>query len=421
MTWADRILLLMALALAVLFAAAAPREASAADATATAARVGGDAHRTRFVADLDKSVGFTAYTLPDPYRVIIDMPDVSFTLPSGSGAKGRGLVTAYRFGQVDDGHSRIVMDTKGPVRIEKSFVVDPQAGQPARIVVDLLPTTEAAFLKSYKKDQHSQTVTPQPEQQAASVPDDEPVEIPAAKAEAAPQPKDGKKVIVLDPGHGGIDPGAIGVTKLREKDVVLAYAQVLKDTLEKTGHYTVVMTRSDDTFIRLEDRVQIARDNHADLLIALHADLVRGASTRGATIYTLSAKASDAEAEALAQKENRADIIGGMDLATENKDVTDILIDLAQRESKAHALLFAKRAFGEMRGVTSFTGKPTRSAGFVVLKAPDVPSVLVELGYLSSKQDSALLTSDAWRRSVAAAMTRAVDNYFATEVAQRTN
>jgi len=422
MTWADRILLLATLALAVLFALAAPHEARAADATATAARVGGDEQRTRFVADLDKSVSFTAYTLPDPYRVIIDMPDVSFTLPQGAGAMGRGLVKAYRFGQVEDGHSRIVMDTKGPVKIEKSFVVDPQAGQPARIVVDLLPTTEAAFLKSYKKDRQSQTVTPEPQQQVADVPDEAPLEIPAVKpAEPAPQPKDGKKVIVLDPGHGGIDPGAIGVTKLREKDVVLAYAQVLKTALEKTGHYTVVMTRADDTFIRLEDRVQIARDNHADLLIALHADLVRGASTRGATIYTLSAKASDAEAEALAQKENRADIIGGMDLATENKDVTDILIDLAQRESKAHALLFAKRAFGEMRGVTGFTGKPTRSAGFVVLKAPDVPSVLVELGYLSSRQDSALLTSDAWRSKVAAAMTRAVDNYFATEVAQQTN
>ena len=144
-----------------------------------------------------------------------------------------------------------------------------------------------------------------------------------------------------------------------------------------------------------------------------------GADARGATIYTLSEKASDAEAEALAHKENRADIIAGIDLEAESEEVTDILIDLVQRESKTHSLVFAKKAVAEMTPVTTFTGKPMRSAGFMVLKAPDVPSVLVELGYLSSKQDESQLTSPAWREKVATAMGRAVEGYFATQLAAK--
>jgi N-acetylmuramoyl-L-alanine amidase len=178
------------------------------------------------------------------------------------------------------------------------------------------------------------------------------------------------------------------------------------------------MTRADDTFISLKDRVHVAREHAADLFIAIHADMVRGQEARGATIYTLSEKASDAEAGALAQKENRADIIAGIDLGTESEEVTGILIDLVQRESKSHSMFFAKRAVSEMRSVTDFTGKPLRSAGFVVLKAPDVPSVLVELGYLSSRHDEVQLSSPSWRDKVAGAMTSAIDKYFATEVAQ---
>jgi N-acetylmuramoyl-L-alanine amidase len=230
---------------------------------------------------------------------------------------------------------------------------------------------------------------------------------------------EGRKRVVIDPGHGGIDPGAIGVSKTREKDVVLAFGLKLKRILEESGAVDVVMTRSDDRFLSLKERVQVARDNKADLFIAIHADIVRGQAARGATIYTLSEKASDAEAEALAHKENRADIIAGIDLEAENEDVTDILIELTQRESKIHSLVFAKKAVASMKTVTTFTGKPMRSAGFVVLKAPDVPSVLVELGYLSSREDERQLTSPAWQEKVAAAMARAVESYFAQQLAAK--
>ncbi|MGH6830478.1 MAG: N-acetylmuramoyl-L-alanine amidase, partial [Methylocella sp.] len=375
-----------------------------ADAVATGARVGGDAKRTRFVADLTKPISYTVYVLPDPYRVVIDMPDVTFTLPPGTGRKTRGLISEYRYGQVSAGRSRIVIDTAGPVRVEKSFLVDPQAGQPARIVVDLVPASEK---------QASAEPVPLP------IPKPETESPPLPRKDAAGARRNGRQLIVIDPGHGGIDSGAIGLNKTKEKDVVLAFALSLREHLLKSGRYDVVMTRDTDTFVSLKGRVRVAREHAADLFIAIHADTVPGRDVRGATIYTLSEKASDAEAEALAHKENRADIIGGIDLGAESEEVTDILIDLVQRESKSHSIFFARKAVSEMKALTDFTGKPLRSAGFVVLKAPDVPSVLVELGYLSSRHDEAQLSAPSWRNKMAGAMTHAIDKYFATEVAVR--
>ena len=232
-----------------------------------------------------------------------------------------------------------------------------------------------------------------------------------------PKRADGRRVIVIDPGHGGIDPGAIGVRRTKEKDAVLAFSLALRDRLKANPDYQVVMTRDTDTFLSLKQRVAVARQNQADLFIAVHADTVRGASVRGATLYTLSEKASDAEAEALAQKENRSDIIGGVDLGGSNEEVTDILIELAQRETKNHSTFFAKKAANQLQLITHMTGKPTRSAGFVVLKAPDVPSVLLELGYLSNRADELLLMSPKWQAQVTQAMAKAIDAYFSTEIA----
>ena len=404
---AVRTLLAVLLALLLLLALAVPRPAVAADTVATGARVGGDNNHTRFVADLTTPVNYTVFVLPDPYRVVIDMPNVTFNLPPGTGQKTRGLIGEYRYGQLAAGRSRIVMDTVGPVLIEKSFIVDPQAGQPARLVVDLVPISEEAFLKTYREEEEKAATTAE-----ALVP------LPIPKLEARDR---ARKLVVIDPGHGGIDPGAVGLNGTKEKDVVLGFALSLRDQLRKSGQYDVEMTRTSDTFVSLRDRVRVARKKKADLFIAIHADTVRGQQARGATIYTLSEKASDAEAEALAHKENRADIIGGLNLGAESEEVTDILIDLVQRESKSHSMVFARKALGEMKTVTDFTGKPLRSAGFVVLKAPDVPSVLVELGYLSSRHDEAQLSAPAWRNKVASAMTRAIGKYFATEVAQRDN
>jgi N-acetylmuramoyl-L-alanine amidase len=201
----------------------------------------------------------------------------------------------------------------------------------------------------------------------------------------------------------------------------MAFALALRKALLASGNYDVVLTRQTDKFISLRQRVEVAHNSKADLFIAIHADTVKGQDVRGATIYTLSDKASDAEAEELAKKENRSDIIGGLDLQTENQEITDILIDLTQRESKNHAVLFSKKAVAQLKPLTLMTGKPMRSAGFMVLKAPDIPSVLLELGYLSSKSDEKLLTSPAWHAKIAKAFAAAVDSYFSTELASNSN
>ena len=254
-------------------------------------------------------MSYSVYVLSEPYRVLIDLPDVTFNLEPGSGEKTLGLIAEFRYGEVAPGRSRIVIDTDGPVLIEKSFIVEAKPGQPARIVVDLVKTSEEAFLKTLEKDQTaaataiseaSETVlTAAPEEQSTLIP---------LEARA------GKRIVVIDPGHGGIDPGAVGRNSIKEKDVVLAVGAKLRDALEKTGLFEVIMTRDSDKFLSLPDRVAVARDGSADLFIALHADTVRGPAASGATIYTLSDTASDAEAEALAEKENRADIIHGIDL-----------------------------------------------------------------------------------------------------------
>ncbi len=424
--------------------------------TAIGARVSGDATRSRFVADLSAPVGYSVYVLANPYRIVIDMPEVKFQLPAGIGQRVRGLIREYRFGKLDKGQSRFVLDVEGPVLIERSFLIPPQGEQPARLVVDIIPTDNATFLKTHlaeqvgdaKTDLTSITLakaTSEPaakEDAFADAPDALPFTadnslkisppLPRPKPgnaqsglQAAPEPPQPDKpkrinrVIVIDPGHGGIDPGAIGIGKTKEKDVVLAFAQVLRDQLRATGRYEVVMTRDDDSFVTLKERVRVARHTQADLFIAIHADKVRGPTARGATVYTLSEKASDAEAEALAQKENLADVIGGVDLGAGNEEVNDILIDLTQRETKNHSMFFAKKAVRQLTPVTLMTGRPVRSAGFVVLKAPDIPSVLLELGYLSSDADEKLLNSDAWRKQIGAALVNAIDGYMATEIAQR--
>lgn len=394
---------------------------------ASAARLGGDGERTRFVADLSAPVRFRAYVLADPVRVIVDLEEINFQLPDGLGSAGRGLIQAYRYGLFDVGKSRIVMDATAPVAIEQSFVLDAKDGSPARLVIDIVRTDLAALLKN-------QADTPG---QVADVLGDkiaslgEPIRpesvMPPIIPRARPKPPDRveggaskprRRVIVLDPGHGGVDPGAIGQSGTSEKTVAFRFAQELRARLRKSGKYVVLMTRTKDTFVRLRDRVNFARHNEADLFIAIHADSLKRGDASGATVYTLSETASDREAGELATKENRSDIIAGVDLGGENDDVTGILIDLAQRETNNQSVYFAKTVVKSMERVTRLTSRPHRSAGFRVLKAPDVPSILLELGYLSNKADEKLLRSQAWRNKTADALAAAIDEYFSARIAR---
>jgi N-acetylmuramoyl-L-alanine amidase len=245
--------------------------------------------------------------------------------------------------------------------------------------------------------------------------------VPAARKNdrETPPVRDGLPVVVIDPGHGGIDSGAIAPSGEEEAAIVLSVALRLRDKLERSGRFHVVLTRSDDTFIPLAERVKVARSNRAALFISLHADFIprHEGDARGATVYTVSDKASDKEAARLADKENKADLIAGIDLSAQNDDVVGILYDLTHRETKNHSGLFARTLVSGLKAAAQLNQDPLRSAGFVVLKAPDVPSVLVELGFLSNPEDVKLLNSDAWRDKVADALSGAVQSFFATRVA----
>jgi N-acetylmuramoyl-L-alanine amidase len=365
-------------------------------------RLGGDEAATRFIMDLSRKIDLRAFTLADPYRVVLDIPQVTFQLPPKSGESGRGLIKAFRFGLMMPGGSRMVLDLAKPARIEKAFVVDATVDAPARLVLDLVPTDRESFLRKVALD--NKTASAEAPQRSAPPPD------------AA----DKRPLVVLDPGHGGIDTGTKGPGgEIMEKNIVLDFAGRVRERIEKTGKYRVLMTRTDDTFIPLGERVHMARNAGAALFVSIHADSLpkKEGDTQGATVYTLSETATDSEAARLAEQENRADVIAGVDLKDEPEDVAGILLDLAQRETKTFSVQFAHRLVGELKGATRLHKNPLKSAGFKVLRAPDVPSVLVELGYVSNKADLQSLLSDAWRDRTAASVAQAIDTYFSTHVA----
>jgi N-acetylmuramoyl-L-alanine amidase len=379
---------------------------------ATDARLAGDAKQTRFILDLDKPVQFRAFTLADPYRVIVDLNQVNFQLPAAAGASGRGLVKAFRYGLVMPGGSRIVFDLTGPAKIAKSYVLEAANGQPPRLVLELEEVDRTAFVQALAPENRPELRPGIAEANAAVAR----VDAPAAPA----SPADKRPVVVIDPGHGGADNGTeAGGNDIMEKNLVLTFGLALRDRLEKSGKYRIVMTRTDDTFIALGDRVKIARNESAALFISIHADALRRGEgdAQGATIYTLSEKATDSEAERLADAENKSDAIGGVSLADEPTEVADILIDLVQRETKTFSNRFARVLMGEMKTTVRMHKHPLKSAGFRVLKAPDVPSVLVELGYVSNKGDLEHLVSESWRNRTVGAMAQAIDVFLAKRLA----
>ncbi len=394
----------------------APAFAKGADADGTPiafdARIAGDRDVTRFVADLTQAVPIRAFALADPYRVIVDLPEVSFRLDSEKGSEGRGLVRAYRYGLFAPGKSRIVLDVAGPVIIERAFVNRPGNDQPARLVVELHETDAATFEQRMAS---ASEIATYPKSNIAA----KSARLTATDTAVADTPSY-RPIIVIDPGHGGVDPGARSRGGLHEKEVVLDFGLALRDRLKRSGAFEVVMTRDDDTFVSLDDRVRIARDHQAALFISIHADSFRMRSIRGATVYTQSDRASDAEAAALAERENRADVIAGLHLDEEQDAVTDILLDLVRRETKNLSIMFAREVIEKLDGPTTMNKNPHRFAGFRVLKAPDVPSVLIELGYMSNRDDEKRLRDPKWRDEVAGAIARAVDSYLQPQLAGAT-
>ena len=360
-------------------------------------RIGVHDGSTRFVVELSDKVEPRVFGLPDPFRVVIDLPEVNFTLAEERIGDGAGLIEKLRYGLYRPGTSRFVLDLATPSKVAKQFVLRPDGGKPWRLVIDLAPTTRADFVASMR-----------------------PVGGTAPKVASRPPPlapraPNAKPVVVVDAGHGGVDPGAIGVSGVYEKKIALDYAREVANRLRKTGRYEVVLTRDRDIFLPLRERVRIARAAGADLFLSLHANTHPKRATKGFSVYTLSNKASDKEAAALAALENKSDVIGGVDLDGYSDDVQNILIDFAQSKTNELSVKFARDVMIEEIGRdTKLLRRPWRSAGFAVLKAPDVPSVLLELGYISNPQEERLLVSKSHRANLTEAIARAVDTYFRT-------
>ena len=375
---------------------------------AETASLSGDDGRTTFRLGLSKGVTAEVFTLANPYRVVVDLPDVVFGLGQTTGRDGRGLVRAFRYGLFAEGKARVVLDASGPVKIEKAAMSAGADGRSVELQIDLVPMPAETFGAG------TGALRPLPHQQKT-----------AAIDEPAPRPKTGTKpVIMIDAGHGGVDPGAVGASNIYEKAIALAVALELRKELMAGGRYDVRLTRSSDVFVSLDHRLRLSRTSGADLFISLHADSLEqkalAQSIRGATVYTLSERASDNQARLMAEKENASDLIAGLDAAeTDGRDqVKNILIDLMKRETANFSADFSKLLVSRLGKSVSLSRDPQRSAAFKVLKQTYAPAVLIELGYMSHAEDEKLLNSPEWQHQVASSVRASVDAFFAKQTAR---
>lgn len=410
------------------------------------ARIGHHETVTRLVIALSERVSYDVFTLADPDRVVVDLPAVRWQVAPDAEPRPSGLIDGLRHGSYKTDVSRLVIDCREPVIVRETGLIADQKGQ-YRLFIDVstasqaptAPGIDSAVTASVISDSAAgsdsalgpvigRTELPGGDGPPLLVVGEPPArndlivgKVATARAAVAHYPPPRQRpapyhftpwVVAIDAGHGGVDPGAISLNGEYEKRITLAVARALRDRLNALGRYKVVMTRDRDVFIRLRDRIAIARAAGANLFISLHADKMANTLVRGLSVYTLSERASDAEAAALAEQENRSDLLAGVNLGTESPEVTNILIDLVQRESMNQSSVLAAGLVRELREQTLLLPKTHRFAGFAVLKAPDVPSALVELGYLSNPADERLLRSDQHRRKLAAAIARAIDAYF---------
>ena len=382
----------------------------------------GSAQSTRFVIGLDKPTEFNVFSLSNPNRVIVELPDQRMELPPPTGAP-IGLVMSFRGGQSAPGQQRVVIDVTQPVLVEKSALERSPDGKGQRLVIDIMPvpTVKPSIVSQLMtRAGMSSLGAGNVSAGGAQPPAPRPAMRPEAKAARTYKP-----IIVLDPGHGGHDSGAQKYGTV-EKDVVLAFGRLLRDKLQASGRYKVMMTRDDDSFVDLDERREFAERNQAALFIAIHADYAN-TGARGATIYSL----KDAVAEDLrrsARTSVRDKVLSGKELAQPVKAdggdmsaVKGFLADLAQREVEAtqgRTSVFAQAVIDTMRESTNMKDDPDRSAAYRVLKTAKVPAVLIELAYVTNQQDARNLKSDSWREKVTASIMTAIDNYFSNQISR---
>ncbi len=355
---------------------------------------------------LSKSVRVAVFTLPDPFRLILDLPEVDFALPPhGSTNRRTGLVRDFRHGLLAPGHSRIIVDVAAPFKLVDVRALQLANGQ-SEIRLDIGQVSRRNF--------RAQGVPPRLPRAATlrgAVTD--------KQRTGRNSRRRGRRLVVIDPGHGGPDPGAVGIGGILEKSVVLAVARRIARQLTRSGRYEVVLTRSRDVFVSLDDRVALSRTRGADIFISLHADslaaksLVR--SVRGASLYTLSRFASDRKAQQLAAKENASDALAGLNIARSAAGgrVEAILFDLMRRETAGFSKRLREHLIRRLERTIQMSRSPRRAAAFRVLRQPETPSVLLELGYMSNPSDVREMTRSKWQTAAARAIALAIDAYFA--------
>ena len=370
-------------------------------------RLGNQADGARVVLDMNKSVNYRVFLLNDPKRAVIDLDDADIN--SLQTKFKNQVVSKTRIGKMSGNDKRIVMELSRAATVKKAFLIPPQSGQGWRLVIDLVMSTESQFKNKIGNSYaltNNKNFAPTEEEKSGGWFSF------GSSEEKSVTKTNRKRIVVLDPGHGGKDPGAIGVYgKTYEKNVTLAMGKELKQVLQNKG-YIVYLTRDRDIFIPLRQRIKIAQNYKADLFMSLHADSAQNRNATGLSVYTLSDTASDKEAAALAERENKADIIGGIDLGGNTKEVNDILISLSQTDTRNKSSKYATYLVQEMARSVKLVKNTHRFAGFAVLKAPDVPAVLLEMGYLSNRTEEANLKTQSYRRKLAEAAARAIDKYF---------
>ena len=362
-------------------------------------RVSATPERARLVIDLADKTEFSLVSMNEPDRLAIDVRAATFSVPEPNGKPaGEGAIAEYLVEQAAPDRVRTTLMLSAPAQVQQAYVLDPFEGQPARLVVDIIPATAEEFAANVERDRAaSGAVAPV----TASTP-----------AGGSELPIATRPLVVIDPGHGGIDSGAETADGIKEKDVVLAFALRLQELLVASGRFDVALTREDDTFLRLGERVALARANKADLFISVHADTFQQTDIRGASVYTRDENATDVLDKVLADNENKTDVIAGFAVPQMAPEVVDILLDLMRREMRHQSFMAAQAIVHQLQPSVQLRRFPVRQADFFVLQAPDVPSVLLELGFLSNAADMANLMQREWQDRTAEALARGISAYF---------
>jgi N-acetylmuramoyl-L-alanine amidase len=400
----------------------------------TAARVSTTPERARLILDLSSVTEFAVATIADPDRIAVDVKAGSVPTIAQQAVAGQGIVSSFTTVIAGADRVRVELVLTTPSMVQQAYLLDAVGDQPARLVVDLVTTTREDFVARAAADLANSIgravpdAVEEPGPSSSEAPSSS--ETPAAEAPAAENPvaetpvaepvsTESRPLIVLDPGHGGVDNGASSPRGIHEKEITLAFALQLRDLLVATGKFDVALTRDDDTYLTLNERVDLARQNKADLLISLHADTFQEADIRGASIYTRDERAADILDKVLTEGETRADVVSGYVDEAAKPAVVDILVDLMRRQMRQQAYLAAGDIVKAMEPSVTLRRFPVRQADFFVLQAPDIPSMLIELGFMSNASDIENLESQAWRDKVVASIAQGVEGYFAALQASR--